>query len=261
MPNQNETETKETETSSTNPNPTEEAESGEKPVTEEDVESTNGEVEGKPAESDARKRQSKETNAYFASLRRQREKQSAEQRKSPAEESAYAKGYRKAQMDAVKENPYTGYPIASEKDFDIYLQMKALEEEGKDPLKEFPNYVAQQLAEAERKQKAKQEEEQRIQSDIKKQLSELAKAHPDCNLGELTKNPEFMKYAESRAGRWTYTEIYEGWIASQGQKNPQSKPKEPGTPNPIGSPMKGKKTIAEMTDEEFEAYKAKVYGY
>lgn len=262
MPNK-ETDVVGTETPETTTTPT--AESGEQPetpVTEEDVTSSEGEnSQSETEESDARKRQTKEQNAYYASLRRQREKQSSGQKKTPAEESAYQKGYRKAQMDAVKENPYTGSPITSEKDFDIYLQMKELEDEGKDPLKEFPNYVARKLKEAEDEQKAKDEEAQRIQSDIKKQLNELAKTHPECNLAELSKKPDFMKYAETRVGRWTYTEIYEGWMATQGKPTSESRAKEHGTPNPIGAPAKGKKSISEMTDEEFEAYKAKVYGY
>lgn len=216
------------------------------------------------------KKQSKEENARYAEARRQREKAELQAKEKEArEKEIYEQGYRKAQMDSVKTNPYTDTEITNEHDLEVYLKMKEFDDEGKDPLKEFPKYTARQLTEADEKAKAEEEriakeketkeaEDRKLQAKIQTEREELVKAHPDLNLQELVKNEDFKKYANGKFGRWTYLEIVDGWLSNNTDK--LSKKKQTSSITSVASGSKVVKSFKDMTDDEYEAYCREKHG-
>ena len=86
-------------------------------------------------------------NAEFARKRREAEKEEA---------------VKKARVDAIKEvlgtNPYTKKPIEDADDVEEYLLMKQIENDGKDPIADYPEYVKKQAREKSSQNARAQEE-------------------------------------------------------------------------------------------------------
>lgn len=216
-------------------------------------ESDDGDLEPKP------KKQSKEDNARYAKARREAEAKAASKNKGEAYDKAYQEGYRKAQMDATDKNPYTGEPILTDEDLSVYLEMKELDNQGKDPVKSYPSYVAKKLADKKSKEAEEAKRQKEIADDIAKQRKELETAHPEISISDLYRDKDFKEYCDKRVGRWTYLEIVDGWLATHGNAK-QEAPKKRGTPSFTQTESHSKKGVYEMSDEDFETYMKKKYG-
>lgn len=215
------------------------------------------------AEAGKKPKQSREANRAFAEARRAREA-AAKAQKTPTEQEAYETGWRDAQKAEHRTNPYTGDPIENDHDLSIYLDMRKLDEQGKDPLKAFPRELARRMAEADAKEaeerKAREEkeaQEAKVKADIERQTKELMDAHPGIDLQSLMSDDEFKAYASPKFGRWTYLEIVEGYQARQA-KAQSPKPKATPSTTPGGSRVQ--KSIEDMTDAEFVAHMRSKYG-
>jgi len=126
--------------------PTEEVETDEVPEFDETTE-TEDEPEN---EVDNTQEQDKKTTNKANAERRIAEKQRKEQErrakelaeeKKKAEREAYLKGIKMALGDR---NPYTDKPIIDEEDLEEYEIMKKLDEQGKDPVEDYSDYIKEQ---------------------------------------------------------------------------------------------------------------------
>lgn len=211
----------------------------------------------------SRKKQSKATNAEFARRRREQEARAkAEKEAKETERKAYLQG----QIDATKVNPYTDEPIKDQLDFEQYAIMKELDERGLDPIKGF----AKALAEKERSDRAKRDEEEKAakakeHEEMRKaqsEVDELTKAYPGIDTSELAKDPGFQEYAENKYGRWTLKEIYEGWIEEDYKAKRQARgAKVSAMPTSTPQGASRRKSFSDMTDEEFIAYQRERFGH
>lgn len=247
---------------------------GEEAITEEEVASDEGQSEGEDAgaKEGERPAQSKEENAKFAALRREREAKEREAAKKEAEareKRSYEEGYRKAKLEANKVNPYTEDPIEDEHDLEMYEDMKKLDDEGKDPLKAYPKFLADKIREAEKKakeaeadEKSKAEANAKAQRELNERIAnerkEWLEAYPDAKPEELAKDEDFTKLLKEKAGRWTYKEVYEKFLEDK-SKSEQPAPK--GTPSMVSHGTKPKKSISDMTDEEYLAWRKERFGH
>jgi hypothetical protein len=160
-------------------------------------ESSDDDEKGKAKDSDDKndkKKQSKEENRKFAERRREREKQ--EKDRKAIEEKAY----RKAILEIVKINPYTEKEIKTDKDVQVYLNMKKLEEAGLDPVSDY-----WQLDEVIAKEK---EKEGSSKIDPKQDALQFVKDFPDVSLADLNKDPRFLKFAKGKIGIIPLSEVY-----------------------------------------------------
>jgi hypothetical protein len=160
-------------------------------------ESSDDDEKGKAKDSDDKndkKKQSKEENRKFAERRREREKQ--EKDRKAIEEKAY----RKAILEIVKINPYTEKEIKTDKDVQVYLNMKKLEEAGLDPVSDY-----WQLDEVIAKEK---EKEGSSKIDPKQDALQFAKDFPDVPLADLNKDTRFLKFAKGKIGIIPLSEVY-----------------------------------------------------
>lgn len=160
-------------------------------------ESSDDDEKGKAKDSDDKndkKKQSKEENRKFAERRREREKQ--EKDRKAIEEKAY----RKAILEIIKINPYTEKEIKTDKDVQVYLNMKKLEEAGLDPVSDY-----WQLDEVIAKEK---EKEGLPKIDPKQDALQFVKDFPDVSLADLNKDQRFLKFAKGKIGNLPLSEIY-----------------------------------------------------
>jgi hypothetical protein len=160
-------------------------------------ESSDDDEKGKAKDSDDKndkKKQSKEENRKFAERRREREKQ--EKDRKAIEEKAY----RKAILEIVKTNPYNEKEIKTDKDVQVYLNMKKLEEAGLDPISDY-----WQLDEVTAKEK---EKEWSPKIDLKQDALQFVKDFPEVSLSELNKNERFLKFAKGKIGIIPLSEVY-----------------------------------------------------
>lgn len=193
-----------------------------------------------------KKKQSKEENRKFAERRREREKQ--EKDRKAIEEKAY----RKAILEIVKINPYTEKEIKTDKDVQVYLNMKKLEEAGLDPVSDY-----WQLDEVIAKEK---EKETSPKIDLKEDALQFVKDFPDVSLADLNKDQRFLKFAKGKIGNLPLSEIYGDYQEFIGEFENETEKKarkilarQKSTPGSL-SDKSDNKTInyATMSDAEFE---------
>lgn len=153
----------------------------------EDEDESSGDQKGK-------KKQSKEENRKFAERRREQEKQDKE-RKTIEE-----KAYRKAILEVVKTNPYNQKEMKTDKDVQVYLNMKKLEEAGLDPVSDY-----WQLDDVIVKEK---EKETSSKIDPEQDALQFAKDFPDVPLADLNKDQRFLKFAKGKVGNLPLSEVY-----------------------------------------------------
>ena len=157
------------------------------------------------------KGQSKEENAKFAKERREREKA----QKLAKEKEAEAK--RKQELEevrfnAIKEtlggiNPYTKKEIVDKYDMDIYLQMRAMEKDGLDPLQDFAEYSARKQREA-TAEAAKKEKAESMKEWIENDRKDFYEKHPEVDFAELMKDETFEMFARGKVGNVPMASIY-----------------------------------------------------
>jgi hypothetical protein len=133
------------------------------------------------------KMQTKEENAEYA--RKRREIKRNEELK-------------RARLDAIKEvvpkNPFTNEPILDDDDVEEYLLMKKINDEEKDPIKDYPKYVKE----------LKKSRKTDTYADIFNEKEEFSKSFPNVNVGELQKDALFSIFAKGKSEKMSLAEIY-----------------------------------------------------
>lgn len=224
-----------------------------------------GKTDEEKAKEKEKKKQDRKKNAEEARKRREKERQEAIDK---AAKEAYEKGLREGKRGALKINTFTNEPIEDDVDVANFELMQKLKEEGKDPIKDFPQAKAKLEREARDKaKKAKEEEDQKAAAD-KKKLEDEKKDRADFvklvggkdKALEIFKDPDFKLFAKYRVGNEPLTEIYKDYMAfmkkfkgEDGQKTP------PGAGDQHGGGGE-KKDPKKMSYEEHKAYMKGKYG-
>lgn len=170
--------------------------------------------ENAKSQQDAENEEQKKKNAEYAKKRREQE----EAKRKADEAKLRAEVEKEVKLGIHKVNPYTNQPIKDEEDLSVYEVMKQLDDEGKDPINDYPAKVAELNRKSKEEAKKKIEAEQKEKENFAKDIAEFQKAYPNVNLRELADNEEFIKFSENKAGRWSTIEIYEAYIEKQEMK-------------------------------------------
>lgn len=219
-------------------------------------------------------------DAHFAKLRREKEarekeakeKHEREERERKIKEAAKLEG----ELGMIKVNPYTEKPIVDEEDIKIFKLQRQLEDEGKDPIADLPERIADERRKAakmaaEEETRKKQEETER-QAKIDEEIKELREKYPKLDTAKLVEDPLYMECMKGKAGRWSQVEIYELYLGKKAEadkKAAEEKTKKTVDENADkmsktpSSNSKGKLSasdIANMSDKEFDEYWAKHYS-
>ncbi len=244
----------------------EQADEVEDESTEEEDESTEEEVEPKgekdkenknpnPDKAKEDKEKAKRTQNYLNAQKR------IENKKKELEE-AEKKGYNKALQENLKGvNPYTNRPIKDDADLQIYLDMRALDDAGKDPVADYPEFVAEKNRKQMQEEKVRNEQQTRITQDI----NDFSEKYPNINTKELLEDEKFSIFADGKLGNKPLTQIYEdfqkfnGFYNDKVEKESTSKAikkiaRVQASMGTMENETDGKrKSFKDMSDEEFEA--------
>ena len=220
-------------------------------------------------EEEKKAKQTREQDAIFAAKRREADEAKAK-KEAQEKEDKIREAETKGKLSVLKENPYTKKPISDEHDLKIYEIQKKLDDEGKDPVNDLPDYLANQERSDDEKAKSEAEsrekEERESNEKINNEIAELTSKHPDVKTEDLAKDPEFVKFSEGKFGRWTLNEIYEGYaekksqIQVQEKKNSEEAVKRSNPQSSTNDGHKVAKEIKDMSDEEFAEYSKKLHG-
>ena len=153
--------------------------------------------DGAPAE--GKPKQSNDLNREYARKRR---------------EAEHAKKIEETRVQTVIEtlggvNPFTNEPMTDAADVEEYRLMKRIEKEGGDPVTDYAKYRKQADKEGAQKAEEKATKDAWYASD----RASFVKNHPDVNLDELIKDPNFQSYADGKVGRVPLSDIYKGYTA------------------------------------------------
>lgn len=148
------------------------------------------------------KEQSLEERAEFASIRRK-----AEEEANLKLESERQKAFNEGRLEAYKGkiNPYTEKPIVDLTDVEMYETMYQLEQTGKDPIRDLPEYMATKRRDEEKAIQEKKELEEKT----KKEIDDFNQKYPDVDLNELLKDSFFVDYIQGKTK--PIVELYEGF--------------------------------------------------
>ena len=237
----------------------------EKKEVSQDEESSEEEKDNEVAKKKAEEQKKK--NAEYAKKRREQEEAERQKREAKIKEDTK----REVELGIYKKNPYTNEPIKDEEDLEVFKVMKQLDDEGLNPVEDYPKRVAELARKRKQEEKAKAEKEQKDKEYFAKDIAEFKANYPDVNPVDLVKDEEFMKFSEGKSGRWTTTEIYEAYLKEKDmaeykilKKEAEKKAKEQAdkaTKTPSTNHGKTPKTddIDNMTPEEFKEYWKKKY--
>ena len=231
---------------------------------------------------DSEKDKSKETPPNKEEEEEKKRLAQKEQNRINAERRKAEKEKREAELkkqgynDALKEeiggiNPFTNKKIEDDVDMDMYLKMRELSKQGKDPITDYADYVAEEKRKALQQEKAKQEEETKAQKDI----SDFSVKYPDVDVSKLLNDEHFSSFADGKLGGKSLTEIYEDFLKfesyyenkSEEEANLKAAKKFARINSSSGSQTnaggKIKKSYRDMSDDEFEEElrKVKEQGY
>lgn len=209
-------------------------------------------------------KQSQSQNAKYAQMRREAEaKAKAEKERNEA--------YRSGLREGIKVNPYTEQPLTDDYDLEVYEIQKELDSKGLDPVKELPRELARrrretaqkEKADQEAKKKAEEEEEKARNDSLAKKREEIKFVREKYNISEKEMeklitdekaNPELYKQIKAKENRWTLEEIFEAYYQPAKAREDRSSPNV----NPQGP--KTKKSVKDMSDDEFVAHMKNTYG-
>ena len=226
-------------------------------------ESSNEDADSKEKKSEDEKKK----NAEYA--RKRREQEEAERKKREAELRAEIE--KEVKLGMYKKNPYTNEPIVDEEDLKQFEIQKALDDEGKDPIADYPKRVAELNRKAKLEEKKKLEEEAKEKENLTKDLMDFKEKYPKVDLRELADDKDFIEFSNGKTGRWTTAEIYEAYLSKKEMDSLKNKEKEidkeaenqakniTKTPSANGH-KNSPKSRDEMTDEEFLVYWNKKYN-
>ena len=203
------------------------------------------EAEGAPKEGESAEKgaQTPEERREFARLRREREAKERKTELERATKEAYERGLREGRLGSVSKNPYTGAPIADEDDLEVYETMKALEEQGKDPLRDFPAAMSEKARERRKGEAERERKEREEASRIDRELQDAAARFPQYRdrkaMASLLGDPSFRDYAEGKLGSRGLGDVIEGYLRLSGlaekARQPLSDKKAP--PPSAGKPV------------------------
>lgn len=177
--------------------PTEEVENDDVP---EFDESTETEDEQSNDEADNSQTKDKKTTNKENAERRIAEKQRKEQErkakaqaeeKKKAEREAYLRGIKRALGD---KNPYTDKPIVDDEDLEEYEIMKKLDEEGKDPIEDFADYIKEQKRQAKKQEETSKKEEEERMKFVNDGIAEVDKRYGAGTAEKYLKDKDFQEF-------------------------------------------------------------------
>lgn len=201
-----------------------------------------------------KKVQSSKENAKFKEMRLKQEEK--------IKRDAYVKGQIDGQINALKENPYTGKPILDEDDLETYKLQKKLEDEQKDPIQDLPDEITRINREKRLKANKEKETNEELQRRAQKDLEDFyaagfTKENLDDFLNELNKDEWRDFFGDSIAtGHMSPTKAYQAMQKIKGNISSEVKKKEEAKkiatpPSPTGS-NKVQKSLDEMTSKEID---------
>lgn len=166
--------------------------------------SKEGAVEKAPKQDSAK-------NAEFARKRREAEKEEA---------------VKKARVDAIKEvlgtNPYTKKPIEDADDVEEYLLMKQIENDGKDPIADYPEYVKKQAREKSSQNARAQEEKDKVT----KEIEEFSTIYPNVKISDVLQNAEFNAFSKGKLGKASLALVYAQYLLNKSNKEAKREAEE-----------------------------------
>lgn len=239
-----------------------EEESKEKEKTPEDDKSED-EVPNQEVEDEKAKQ--KEQN-HINAERRKREKQERE-------EALKKEGYNKAVKESVDGlNPYTHKEIKDDVDMEIYLQMRELEKQGKDPITDYAEFVAEKSRKGREEEQLKKQQEDYATKDIEA----FNKDFPDADVNKVLKDEHFSKFADGKLGNVPLSQVYKDFLEFESyyekkadeESTEKAAKKFARTQSSMGSMTdnnspKKKVSYKDMSDDEFRKLveKAKAQSY
>ena len=197
-----------------------EVEKSDKDVAAKDNDSSD-ESKKKAADLSKEEEEQKKKNAEYAKKRREQEE--AERKKREAQIREEVK--REVELGIYKTNTFTNEPIKDEEDLEVFKIMKELENEGLDPINDFPKRVAKLNKERKAETLKEQENAKKQREAFDKDIAEFVKLHPEVNLKELANDNEFIEFSNGKTGRWTTAEIYEAYMKEKTYKQAAEKEK------------------------------------
>lgn len=236
------------------------ADEGEKNADESEAEKQGG-TPANDGEDETPKPQDRKTNAEYARRRREAEaKEKAEKNRKATETDAELQGYIKG---SGGRNTFLDQPIEDEEDMRLFELMKQADAKGLDPIKEALRLQREErikaAAEAKRQEeRAQKDEETRKQSveNASANIRELSKVHPECDNAWFKEQWKGGKFKELVLHGFTPLQAYE----FLGLEKKDSSKKD-GTPNLTkGGESIGRKSIKDMTADEYEKYAIEHYG-
>lgn len=220
---------------------------------------------GTPADEgkdEAPKRQDRNTNAKFAQMRREAEakEKAKENNRKATDKDAELQGYIKG---SGGKNTFLDQPIEDEEDMRLFELMKQADEKGLDPIKEALRLQREERIKAAKEAKlqeerAQKDEETRKQSveNASANIRELAKAHPECDNAWFKEQWKGGKFKELVLHGFTPLQAYDFLGLGKADSS-----KKEGTPTLTkGGEASGKKSIKDMTADEYEKYAIEHYG-
>lgn len=220
--------------------------------------------EPKQAEEGANAPQSRSENAKFAQMRREAEAKEKAVNKPKTEQEAELQGYIKGSGGV---NTFTGLPIEDEEDVHLFELMKEADAKGEDPVKEGYRLAREErlkakreTEEAEKQAKAAEERKKQSTQVAKDNISALTKAHPECDTKWFKRQWEKGgKFKDLVLHGYTPVEAYE--FLGMGSKQGSGAGDASSTPSLTSSgDSNGKKSIMQMTDDEWEKYAIGKWG-
>lgn len=234
-------------------------------VEEEEVEEEETETEPEePVEPkvDEKEREAKKEQNRINAQRRKEEKA---KREAELERQGYNKALKES-VDGV--NPYTNKPIKDDADMEIYLEMRELEKQGKDPVTDYADFVAEKSRKSRQEAQLKKQQEDYATKDI----DAFSKEYPDIDVSKLLNDEHFNAFADGKLGVQPLSKVYENFLKfesfyekkAEEESNEKAVKKFSRTQSAMGS-MKNpgepkKKSYRDMSDEEFEKELERIKG-
>ena len=200
----------------------------------------------------SKKKQSKEERARQAQARREREAKERKDREEQIRKEAFLKG----KLEGNKVNTFTQKPIKDEYDLFIFETQQKLEAEGKDPIDDLPERLAE-INRAKAKEEADEAKKKKdLDEQINREFSEFREKYPGVDLRALLKDPDFEDYADGRLGKGgkTLVQLYEAFNNFKkkfgGKKGEEEDTGKKGAPSPNGGRNKKETSYSKMSEED-----------
>lgn len=234
------------------------------PTTEEEQNPSNPPAEGtnetnpQNAIDDAAKaeKQKKEDDAKFAKLRHERDM-------AKAKAAGDAEGYKRARIKSIGgKNPYTDSPIETDEDYDFYELQDEVNSRGLDPKNPLDiETVRREVAKAKADAiEANKSEEEKNRDKANQEVKDyLAEGHTQQELQKYWADAKFQDFASDLLGVVPLKTIIAKFDKAYPKENPNVRQQAANRASTPGSASNDeqevpKKSIKEMTNEEFKKY-------